>query len=200
MIEVFYGCMFSGKTSKIKKILSDLYTAEEYLYLDLSESEYRKEAAIQNKIQQSPNRPNLRCIALDELQFLEESNEENFHAFLNRLDSYHVLIALLDMDYLAHAFEVFDMITKRANQKTTVFTHMKGTCQYCSNPSLYSARIHEGSDRILIGKQHYIPCCEACFRQDLCRSTKEDGKSYTKGLPNGEAHRTEQLGKLPNTT
>lgn len=169
--------MFSGKTKQITEFASQNYNKKNCIYLCLTDEALRNENTLYSVIMKHPN--SLHCILLDEFQFFEQSREDEIYNFLKKISFCHVLIALLDMDFLARKFQVFTSLYKLyTHDSSASLEHLKGKCNYCSHDSLYSSRITPKTERIVLEKDNYVPTCEYCFRKNLEIQEKNRESAY----------------------
>jgi thymidine kinase len=96
-------------------------------------------------------------IGIDEAQFFDE----NLPEVCNKLADLgvRVVIAGLDMDYQGSPFGIMPQLMAIADEVTKVHA----VCMMCGEVALYSKRLIEHEDKILLGeKKEYEPRCRFC--------------------------------------
>lgn len=172
-VEVICGPMFSGKSeelirrvtrSRIARIpvqvfkprLDDRYAATEVV----SHSEWKVEAlavASSTELVRAVD-DQTQVIGVDEGQFFDEGLVEvvdNLAA-----TGMQVIVAGLDTDYLRRPFEPIPSLCDRAEY----VTKMLAVCHRCGGPGLYSQRIVQSDDLVVLGAQEaYEARCRMCY-------------------------------------
>jgi thymidine kinase len=172
-VEVICGPMFSGKSeelirrvtrSKIARIpvqvfkpkLDDRYAESEVV----SHSALKIEAepvADSTQLLRSIQEPT-RVIGIDEGQFFDEGLVE----IVDNLAAtgMQVIIAGLDTDYLRRPFEPIPSLSDRAEY----VTKMLAVCHRCGGPALYTQRIVQSDDLVVLGAlDAYEARCRMCY-------------------------------------
>lgn len=176
-LELIYGCMFSGKTSKLIDRYNELKDKHKCLAVNYI---FDKRYTNGNKIV-SHNKVSIDCVCiqdleeltnnLDNLEKLNEAeyifiNEAQFFKGLKKWVLYvkntlkkNIILCGLDLDFKKKKFgEIMDLTTI-----ATKTYKMLGICDRCKNASLYTHRIVDNEAQVLIGTNEYIPLCEICW-------------------------------------
>ena len=175
-VEVICGPMFSGKSeelirrvtrSKIARIPVQVFKPA----LDdrYAETEVVSHSAL--KIEATPVADSLqllraidgptRVIGIDEAQFFDEGLTD----IVDNLAAtgLQVIVAGLDTDYLRRPFEPIPSISDRAEY----VTKMLAVCHRCGGPALYTQRIVQSDDLVVLGAQDaYEARCRMCYDPD----------------------------------
>ena len=193
-LELIYGCMFSGKTSKLIDKYNELKDKHKCLAINYI---FDKRYTNENKIV-SHNNVSIDCVCiqyLDELttninnleKLLEAEfifiNEAQFFKGLKNWVMYmkntlnkNIILCGLDLDFKREKFGEMMDLTSIA----TKTYRMLGKCDKCNKASLYSHRIINNEQQILIGTNEYIPLCEDCWNllnKKHCNITQYNTKS-----------------------
>jgi thymidine kinase len=176
-LELIYGCMFSGKTSKLIDKYNELKDTHKCLAVNYI---FDKRYTNGNKII-SHNNVSIDCVCiqylheltsdLDNLDKFNESeyifiNEAQFFQGLKNWVLYvkntlkkNIILCGLDLDFKREKFgEMMDLTIV-----ATKTFRMLGTCHKCGNASLYTHRIVNNKAQVLIGVSEYIPVCDNCW-------------------------------------
>jgi thymidine kinase len=172
-LHIISGCMFSGKTTKLKELLGNYSLHKGYntvLYshdnTDRNRNNRVNPFSIPTNItyivelnKYTIIDDNIKVIGIDEAQFFNENIIEFVHKYL-RL---HKIIIISGLDgtfegksfghihnLIQHAYK-FDKLTARCN-----ICISKGDTNY---PALYSARVSNNKELIVIGDDKYMPMC-----------------------------------------
>tara|TARA_B100000902_G_scaffold292440_1_gene278833 strand:+ start:7568 stop:8134 length:567 start_codon:yes stop_codon:yes gene_type:complete len=178
-LELIYGCMFSGKTSKLIEIYNNLKDNNNCLAVNyILDKRYSNEDTIV-----SHNKVSINCYCCKDLQSLinkiEYENIKYDYIFINEGQFFknllknilyirdnlkiNVIICGLNLDYERKQFgELMDLIPY-----SDKIHECKGKCNKCENKSLYSHRlIVNKNEQVLIGSSdEYIPLCEECWNK-----------------------------------
>jgi len=172
-IEVITGGMFSGKSEELirrlrrariarqqvqafKPALDDRYSSDEIVSHDQNRVESRPVASM--KELRAALDEDTQVIGIDEAQFLGEGLVDFCREMADR--GRRVIVAGLDMDFRGEPFEPIPQLLSVAEEITK--TH--AVCLVCGAPALYSQRIVEGSERVMVGAEHvYEPRCREHF-------------------------------------
>lgn len=96
-------------------------------------------------------------IGIDEAQFFDENLPSVCQNLANQ--GIRIIIAGLDMDYLGKPFGVIPQLMSIAEEVTKVHA----VCMQCGEPALFSYRLTQNSERIMLGeKNEYEPRCRKC--------------------------------------
>lgn len=184
------GSMFSGKTSSLKKDLNRFKIAgyKVAAYKPLVDTRGGDRITVHNEeglaatcvktieeIIADVEEKNLQVIGIDEVQFLSGQGEEVRQGVLKILDlGLTVVLAGLDMDYNAEAFEIIKELMPYADY---VNKH-HAVCTMCGVDAWVSHRKVAGGDRVLIGAEsEYEPLCRSCYRQVREEEEREVNKN-----------------------
>lgn len=171
---VFYGCMFSGKTTALIEYISHRQLKPNELIVLKPEIDFRagkdKIATHDGKVHeciaysagmelQELITPFTKLIAIDEAQFFDKVILSELRRCLSK--NIDIVVSGLDKDYRARPFGIIPSLIEMAHQKH----QLKANCQCCGAPAEYSYRITQNHVLVLIGAEnHYEPRCEACFQ------------------------------------
>ena len=174
-LDIIMGPMFSGKTELLIKKYN---TCKEQLdkekiiafnyYKDSRYGEDKIISHIGTKI------PSINIETLSEI-FEDDDFSKRTHIFINEAQFFpdlkqsiiklveeynkNVVICGLDSDFKREKFgDIWDLIPYSDNM-----VKLKGTCNDCSMPSLFTFRITNEKDQEVIGSQNYIPLCRKCY-------------------------------------
>ena len=176
-LEVIYGCMFSGKTTLLINKFNELSKTNKCLAINYI---FDKRYTNSNKIV-SHTQDYIDCICIKDLKeltsnydnlvkfndaqyiFINEAqfftNLKNWVLYVKNTLNKNVILCGLDLDFKRKQFgEIMDLIIY-ANKTF----RMQGQCNECGNSSLYTHRIVNNNDKILIGTKEYIPLCNTCW-------------------------------------
>lgn len=172
------GSMFSGKTSSLKKDLNRFkiasYNVETYKpFVDTrggNKMTVHDEESIDafgvnsiDEIIEDVSKNKYQVIGIDEIQFLKGDGEAIRDGILELLNSgVTIVVAGLDMDYNAVAFEIIKELMPIADY---VYKH-HAVCTKCGTDAWVSHRKVQGDDRVLIGAEtEYEPLCRSCYNE-----------------------------------
>ena len=176
-IELIYGCMFSGKTTKLIERYNELkdefrckcinyifdkrYTNENKIVShDKKEMECDCYQDLGDFINENGNNIySYDYIFINEAQFFE--NLEQLVLFMCHVLKINVVLCGLDLDYKREKFGELMNLKSRASE----LNHMKGKCDKCENESLFTHRLVDNDNQVLIGSSEYIPVCEECWNK-----------------------------------
>jgi len=172
-LEIILGPMFSGKTSELIKIYnknSDNTVAINYLgdqrYDDKKLSTHDKQmidciqATKLNDINQYPEIINKNIILINEGQFFPDLTEFVIDMVENKYKT--VYVCGLDADFQKNKFgNILDLIPICDKVRK-----LQGKCSECyySN-SIFSHRITQENNQIVIGSDNYKPLCRKCYNK-----------------------------------
>ena len=173
VIEVITGSMFSGKSeelirrvtrSKIARVpvqvfkprLDDRYAETEVVSHSAWKVEALPVATSTEMLQAVSDKTSV--IGIDEGQFFDEGLVEvvdNLAA-----TGKQVIVAGLDTDYLRRPFEPIPAMCDRAEY----VTKMLAVCHRCGGPALYTQRLVQSDDLVVLGAQDaYEARCRMCY-------------------------------------
>jgi thymidine kinase len=158
MIHLFLGPMYAGKTTR----LMELHALHGGLILDYSES--TGQYMVNHNGEQ---RPCIRLSQLSDIVTLEHSivyiNEAQFFPdlldFVKKWENKDIYLFGLDGDFqrnpmgqLLQVIPLCDTVEK-----------LKGKCAKCEKPSVFSKRVTQEVQQILLDESAYIPLCRNCY-------------------------------------
>lgn len=175
-VEVICGPMFSGKSEELirrvtrskiaripvqvfKPMIDDRYAVSEVV----SHSALKVEAmAVDGSMQLLRSiQDSTRVIGIDEGQFFDDGLVD----IVDNLAAtgMQVIVAGLDTDYLRRPFEPIPSISDRAEY----VSKMLAVCHRCGGPALYTQRIVQSDDLVVLGAQDaYEARCRMCYNPD----------------------------------
>jgi thymidine kinase len=173
-IELIIGPMFSGKSSELIRRIRQMKVIN-YKYIIIKPKiDFRYET---NKIV-SHNKESEDCIIIDDLNDISDNDIIDFNSiiidegqFLINLKkkvlywceilNKNIIIGGLDGDYKRNPLgEILDLIPF-----ATTYTKLTALCKKCNNgtPAIFTHRIINNNNQILIGSDEYIPLCRVCY-------------------------------------
>ncbi|WP_071027629.1 thymidine kinase [Peptoniphilus raoultii] len=175
------GSMFSGKTSSLERDLKRFAIANyktiafkpkidsRYSKTEIVSHDLNKYTAIlvndSEEIYDYVIENNPQVIGVDEIQFLKDRPEElikNLGKILSL--GITIVIAGLDMDYLAKPFELVKELMPLADY---VNKH-HAVCKKCGSDAWVSHRKVKGQSRLVLGaEEEYEPLCRSCYIKAL---------------------------------
>tara|TARA_Y100000591_G_scaffold322061_1_gene337887 strand:- start:4820 stop:5374 length:555 start_codon:yes stop_codon:yes gene_type:complete len=177
-LELIYGPMFSGKTTKLIERFNDLKKFSKCLCINYAlDNRYSK-----NKIV-SHDQVKMDCIIITNFQ--ELFSEKNFNNFIEaqwilvneaqffsnlkiwtefciKILNKNLIVSGLDLDYKQNQFgELLDL-----KKMATQIYKMSGKCgnTNCRNLSEFSHRVSYNKELIFIGSNEYIALCKNCYK------------------------------------
>lgn len=172
-LTVYYGCMFSGKTSSLISHISSLKLREnEFIVLkpsvdvrsgnaSITTHDGRSHACIIYEPEMDLSihvTPFTRLIAIDEAQFFSKTFLSDLKRMLGK--GIDVVASGLDRDYLGRPFGLMPSLIEIAEFRH----HLKAKCASCGNDAEYTYRKSDNKVLILIGHaDQYEPRCGACL-------------------------------------
>lgn len=170
-LELIVGPMYSGKSTHIINMISNLNKTNLLIIKHRSDNRYdsdcivshdkKKVRSIQldklNDIFQFDNYNKVNTILIDEGQFFDD-----LYLFVKQavdIDNKTVYIAGLISDYKRQPFHNISKVLPIADN--IIFKH--GKCFYCDNKSIFSKRIVKCKNKILVGSDSYKPVCRSCY-------------------------------------
>mgnify|MGYP006137149571 FL=1 len=176
-LDLIYGCMFSGKTTKLISIYNLINKNYKCLAINyIYDNRYTNDDKIV-----SHNKNSIDCISIKNLDELALTNtyfdkfnnaeyifinEAQFFPNLKKWVLYvkntlnkNLILCGLDLDYKKEKFgELIELLPY-----TTTIYHMTGKCDKCENESLFTHRLVDNDNQVLIGLTEYIPVCKECW-------------------------------------
>jgi len=171
-IEVICGSMFSGKTEELIRRLKRVKIAnlKVEIFKPAMDKRYHEQQIVshdENAILSTPidNSQTILLLAgdvdvigIDEAQFFDDQLPEVCDQLALR--GVRVIIAGLDMDYLARPFGQMPYLLAKADY----ITKLHAICVKCGNIASYSYRKGGSSQQIALGeKEMYEPRCRNCY-------------------------------------
>ncbi len=171
-IEVICGSMFSGKTEELIRRLkrAEIAKLNVEIFKPTTDTRYHETAVVSHDANAIPSTPvehssaillygsNTQVVGIDEAQFFDDELPE----VCNKLASkgIRVIIAGLDMDFSGRPFGPMPALMAIAEEVTKVHA----VCMKCGGPALYSYRLVNNSQKVMLGeKESYEPRCRACY-------------------------------------
>src|ERR1700760_878680 len=171
-IEVICGSMFSGKTEELIRRLRRAQIARltVEIFKPKTDTRFDETAVVShnaNSIQSTPVDTSsailllgsqVQVVGIDEAQFFDDELPNVCTILANR--GVRVIVAGLDMDFKGKPFGPIPRIMAIAESVTKVHA----VCVRCGNPALYSYRLADNENTILLGeKESYEPRCRDCY-------------------------------------
>lgn len=182
-ITLIMGPMFSGKTTELiniynekssiygkKKCLALNYALDKRYNINKIVSHNKKEINchsildIGDFIENTSTQPlflDSKYIFINEAQFFE--NLKYYVLFMKYVLKKHIILCGLDLDFQRKKFGQLTDLNIYANQ--VIYLHGKCNSIDCNLPSLYSHRVVENKEQVLIGTRVYIPLCGKCYEK-----------------------------------
>ena len=175
-IEVICGSMFSGKTEELIRRLKRAKIANLKVEIfkpaiDIRYAEVKIVSHDTNAIQSTPvdNSRKILLLArgadvigIDEAQFFDQELAKVCDELA--LQGIRVIVAGLDMDYLANPFGPMPNLIAKADYVTKVHA----ICVICGNIANYSYRKVPNDDQVMLGEMDvYEPRCRICYNQGM---------------------------------
>ena len=181
-LKIYAGPMFSRKTTKLQEeyhnILNNLKNNE----LNKIHPDYiltinhiiDKERYPENKIV-SHDGAEIPCLSIEKLQDITINLENTRYILINEAQLFvglkdwilnlmdytdiNFILCGLDSDYKIGKFgELLDLIPY-----ATSVIKLQGKCSQCQNPSLFTHRLTNECEQVVIGTTNYIPVCRKCY-------------------------------------
>ena len=174
-IEVICGSMFSGKTEELIRRLkrAKIANLKVEIFKPCIDNRYDEIKIVShddNAIHSTPidNSQKILLLAqdadvigIDEAQFFDDQLPDVCDELATK--GLRVIIAGLDMDYLAKPFGQMPFLMAKADY----VTKLHAICVKCGNIANYSYRKIPNEDRIMLGeKDAYEPRCRICYNLD----------------------------------
>ncbi len=173
-VEVICGSMFSGKTEELIRRVrrSQIAGQKVEIFKPQLDTRYAKEDVVSHDKNAIPSTPVLRAtdillnieafdvVGVDEAQFFDENLPDVCDVMAN--NGIRVIVAGLDMDFSGKPFGPIPELLSRAEFVTKVHA----ICMTCGDLAVYSHRITEQDDLVVLGEQeHYEPLCRSCYNE-----------------------------------
>jgi thymidine kinase len=174
-IEVVCGSMFSGKTEELIRRLKRAKIANLKVEIfkpaiDIRYDEIKIVSHDENAIQSTPVDHSQKILLLandvdvvgiDEAQFFDDGLPDVCDKLACK--GIRVIVAGLDMDYLAQPFGQIPFLLAKADY----ITKLHAICMKCGNIANYSYRKIPNEDQVMLGaKDVYEPRCRRCYYLD----------------------------------
>ncbi|MDA8886432.1 thymidine kinase [Bacteroidia bacterium] len=171
-IEVICGSMFSGKTEELIRRVKRAKIAKQdvRIFKPKMETRYDKVKVVSHDDNYVDSFPvdtsdeilrwvdDVQVVGIDEAQFFDEKLPEICNILAN--NNKRVVIAGLDMDFLAKPFGVMPQLMAMAEYVTKVHA----ICMQCGSVAQYSYRFSKSGGQVQLGeKDQYEPRCRACY-------------------------------------
>jgi thymidine kinase len=178
-LELIIGPMFSGKTTA----LIDIYEKNTILGKNLYVVNYSGDTRYHESMLSTHDKKMIPCVFASKLSelFLGEVvldahnadviliNEGQFFPDLYQIvkllvEDYgkHVYVCGLDGDFKRHKFgQLLDLIPLSDNVKK-----LHSNCKFCNNNAIFSHRITNEIDQVVIGSSNYHALCRACYNKN----------------------------------
>src|SRR6201992_3586617 len=171
-IEVICGSMFSGKTEELIRRLkrAKIANLKVEIFKPAMDTRYHEQNIVshdENAIQSTPIdnsqtilllSSGVDVIGIDEAQFFDDQLPEVCDQLAVR--GVRVIVAGLDMDYLARPFGQMPFLLAKAEY----ITKLHAICVKCGNIANYSYRKGSQSGKILLGEKDMSePRCRHCY-------------------------------------
>lgn len=170
-LEVITGCMFSGKTDKLIRLLEQAEIANQSVVVFKPHKDTRTDNTIATRRGQQFQAINIReprelfrfvvhqdVIGIDEghffdLELVRVVNELTLHM------KKRVVVSGLDLDFRGQPFETIASLMALA----THIDKRSAVCSPCGGRATRSQRLTKETAREMIGDKEYEPRCLACF-------------------------------------
>lgn len=171
-IEVVCGSMFSGKTEELIRRLNRARIAKlkVEIFSPKADTRFRTNALVSHDANSISSTPvenassilllgsDVNVIGIDEAQFFDAALPEVCNTLANK--GIRIIVAGLDMDFKGRPFGPVPAIMAMAES----VTKLQAVCVKCGNPALYSYRLANNENKILLGeKESYEPRCRLCY-------------------------------------
>jgi thymidine kinase len=178
-LEIYLGCMYSGKTSK----LLEIYKQCKFCNISVAVINHNFDTRYHNTMMSSHDKVMVPCIQANTIKEIWDLNSDNNNAihlakiilineaqFFEDLYPYvvkmldakkTVIISGLDGDFKRAKFgQILDLIPL-----CDKITKLHSLCSLCKNgnPGIFSRRISDETQQTLIGSDNYLPVCRKCY-------------------------------------
>lgn len=173
-LDLILGPMFSGKTSKLIDIYYIHRLSSRLLVINhASDTRYTTDAKMMNH-----DNVSIPCVLVSKLSDLQVNMDHFDRILINEgqlfpdlyefvmeqiyKNNKYVYIAALDGDYKRNPFGQVHQLISHADS----ILKFQGTCAMCKKkPSIFTLRITEDKEQILIGSDQYKPVCRKCYEK-----------------------------------
>jgi thymidine kinase len=168
-IEVICGCMFSGKTEELIRVLKRALIAKQnvLVFKHSSDIRYSESELYSHNSQKISSRlisniseillqnlDHIDVIGIDEAQFFSDDIIDVIEQLMDK--GIRVVIAGLDLDYKRRPFGCMPKILAIANK----VKKLTAICSYCGDEAYYSQRLIKNEELVLVGtSEWYEPRC-----------------------------------------
>lgn len=168
-LEAICGCMFSGKTEELIRVLKRAVIAKQkvLVFKHASDSRYSQEELYSHNGQKVSsfliensneiflqNLENVDVIGIDEAQFFSDDIVEHIELLMEK--GIRVVIAGLELDFRRRPFGCMPKLLAMANK----VTKLTAICSLCSDEAHYSQRLINNEEIVLVGaSEWYEPRC-----------------------------------------
>jgi thymidine kinase len=171
-IEVICGSMFSGKTEELIRRLrrAEIAKLQVEIFKPKTDTRYDEVAVVSHDLNSIHSTPvdhssaillygsNTQVVGIDEAQFFDDELPDVCVKLANK--GIRVIVAGLDMDFTGKPFGPMPALMAIAEEVTKV----QAVCVKCGGPALYSYRLIENTNKVLLGeKESYEPRCRVCY-------------------------------------
>jgi thymidine kinase len=174
-LEIFIGPMFSGKTSK----LIDLYKQYSFCNIPLAVINHSSDTRYDDTLLSTHDKIMIPCIQtstltrvtnemdnVDVILINEGQFFEDLYDFVVDMLKFNkkIYVSGLDGDFKREKFgKILDLIPL-----CDKVTKMTSLCSLCKNgtPGLFSMRLTNEKEQMLIGSSNYIPVCRFCYEEN----------------------------------
>lgn len=181
-VEVVCGSMFSGKTEELLRRVKRAKIAKlsVRIFKPKMETRYDKVKVVSHDDNYQDSFPvddsreilkwveNVDVIGIDEAQFFDDHLPEVCTTLAN--NNKRVIIAGLDMDYLAKPFGIMPNLMAMAEYVTKVHA----ICMQCGSVAQYSYRFSKRGGQVVLGERdQYEPRCRSCYITGMAEQKEE---------------------------
>ncbi|WGL59667.1 thymidine kinase [Pigmentibacter sp. JX0631] len=168
-LEVICGCMFSGKTEELLRVLKRSLISKQKILVFKHASDIRystQEICSHNGQKISAHLientseifkfdlSDIDVVGIDEVQFFNANVIEDIEKLLAK--KIRVVVAGLDLDYRKKPFGYMPQLLAMANK----ITKLTAICAQCGNDAFYSQRLNDTKQLVLVGAtDYYEPRC-----------------------------------------
>jgi len=182
-IEVVSGCMFSGKTEELIRRLNRAKIANlsVEIFKPVTDTRYHDKNVVSHDKKEIRSTPvqfahdillltaDCDLVGIDEAQFFDREIVDVSIKLAN--SGKRVIIAGLDMDYMAHPFEPMNDLMAVAEFVTK--TH--AICVKCGSIASYTFRHNDSDRQVFVGEKNYYEArCRHCYNLGTAEKKKVD--------------------------
>ncbi len=171
-LHIIMGPMFSGKTSRLIKIFEENQNRKIFSINHVLDKRYSSNEIV------SHDGKKVRCYSFKKIREIYENfdefeksdiiliNEAQFFEDLFELviimvEKYGKRVYLCGLDGDYEQKEIGEML--KLIPRCDSVEKLRGKCHYCSNESIFSKRITEQREQVVVGNDNYVPCCRKCY-------------------------------------